>query len=68
MCLVRPGISILSHAALATEAQSADIQAVFQELRKVLGEIPILASEQVCMISSILSCDSLMCRRDESVF
>jgi coatomer subunit beta len=26
----------------------ADIQAVFQELRKVLGEIPILASEQVC--------------------
>lgn len=33
--------------ALTSNMLGTDIQAVFQELRKVLGEIPILASEQV---------------------
>lgn len=36
----------------STNAYPVDIQAVFQELRKVLGEIPILASEQVCAFTS----------------
>jgi hypothetical protein len=52
-----PEVPIPLHLSSATNNYAADIQAVFQELRKVLGEIPILASEQVCVIdSNLVSC------------